>query len=98
MVLDSSLAAALPGRWPAIASVCSLLAKGLRPQVPLTAGAQRTGPAKFAQTLCSEPLPVKKVQLTSRVLAFFGRWPFCHNPAWPHAVDFARNFFRFLPF
>lgn len=86
MVLDASLAAALPGRWPAIASVCSLLAKGLRPQVPLTAGAQRTRPAKFAQTLCSEPLPVKKVQLTSRVTRLAS------------LSDFPRNFFPFLPF
>ena len=70
MVLDSSLAA-LPGSWPAIASVCSLLAKGLHPQVSLTAGAQRTGPAKFAKTLCSEPVSVKKVAITSRCLAPF---------------------------
>lgn len=61
MVLDSmSFPEALSGIWPAIASVCSLVAKKASFQMWPTAGIPRKSSRLTAKTLCCQPPCVKQ--------------------------------------
>src|SRR5205807_10501628 len=85
-----------PASWPAIASVCSLLAKA--PSMVL----QRTGRAKFAKTLCPDGAPVKTLAPRRRgpsihsFLLFAGRPLPLERFCQPQLIKSLGNYFLFF--